>query len=124
MNLPAKQRGAGVLGWLLIILLFGGALTVGLKLFPIYMDNRTMSTILDKMELEAGHGSKRDPELYGLIEQRFKLNNIRDFGIRDNIEIDRNEGETTLILKYEVRTPFIANIDLVTYFDKRVKLRE
>ena len=100
-----RQRGnAG--GYIIAILLFGALLTLGSRLGPLYMDHNTMSNILDKMGDEQGLGSKGDGELRDIIKKRFKLNNIRDFDIKQHIQFVRTGRGTDIVMDYEIRLPW------------------
>lgn len=124
MRYPQKQRGLALGGWLLLVLAFGGIMSVGAKLAPLYMDHNTMSGVLDGMAEEDGLGNKRTHELVSLLEKRFKVNNVRDFKVKDHIEIKRTPNGTELVMVYEIRQPLIYNVDLVTSFAKKVELRK
>ena len=110
-------------GWLLLIVVFGMAITMGMKLIPLYMDHNTMSSVLDGMAAEDGLAGKRKSDLRGMIQQRFKINNVRGFNVKDNIEIKRTKNGTELIMDYEIRQNLFYNVDLVTAFEKTVELR-
>ena len=118
-----RQRGLAVGGWLLLIVVFGMAITMGMKLIPLYLDHNTMSGVLDGMATEDGLAGKRKADLRSMIQQRFKINNVRDFNVKDNIEIKRTKNGTELIMDYEVRQNLFYNVDLVTSFEKTVELR-
>tara|TARA_B100000676_G_scaffold70710_1_gene70672 strand:- start:609 stop:986 length:378 start_codon:yes stop_codon:yes gene_type:complete len=118
-----QQRGLAMGGWLLLIVVFGMVITMGMKLAPLYLDHNTMSGVLDGMAAEDGLAGKRKADLQGMIEQRFKINNVRGFNVKDNIEIKRTKNGTELVMDYEVRQNLFYNVDLVTYFDKTVELR-
>ena len=118
-----QQRGLAMGGWLLLIVVFGMAITMGMKLIPFYMDHNTMSSVLDGMAAEDGLAGKRKSDLRGMIQQRFKINNVRGFNVKDNIEIKRTKNGTELIMDYEIRQNLFYNVDLVTAFEKTVELR-
>lgn len=118
-----RQRG-GIGSWLFLIVILGGALSMGLKLVPLYMDHNTMSKVMDKIASEEGVANKGKKELQDMLIQRFKMNNIRDFNVRDELEINRSGKGTELVLDYEVRIKLISNIDIIASFDKTVKLRD
>ncbi len=123
MNSMSRQQGLGVAGWLLLILVFGGAMTVGMKLLPLYMDHRTMSNVLDSLTEISGLGSQRSDQIQSVIQQRFKLNGIRDFNFKDNMTIARDDDGATVILDYEVRMPLVSNVDLIASFNKEVRVQ-
>jgi hypothetical protein len=57
--------------------------------------------------------------LHEMIQKRFKINNLRDFKIRDIINLDRSRDGTVLELKYERREHLFFNVDVVISFEKR-----
>lgn len=122
-SLPFHQRGVGFAGWLILILVFGGLLSVGTKLFPVYMDHSTISNLLDKMAEEDGMAIKTKSEISKIVTNRLKLNNIRDFKIADHLEINRTKNGTELVLDYEIRVPVVSNLDMIASFNKEVELR-
>ncbi len=123
LPLPIRQRGLSFFGWLLAMMVLGSLITVGLKLIPSYIDHHTMSGILDSVAEERGMASKRQYELEDTIKKRFRVNNIRDFNHKDNLQIKRGKSGVKVILDYEVRVPLFYNVDLVARFDKSVSLR-
>ncbi len=118
----AKQRGIGFAGWLIVILVVGGVISVGTKLFPLYMDNNTISGLLDKMALESDMNLKSKSEIYKLMENRMKMNNIRNFDVEENLSVVRTKDGTSLVLDYEERVPVVGNVDLIVSFSKEVEL--
>ena len=118
----SRQRGA-LGGYLIGIILFGGLLTFLARLGPLYYDHNIMSNVLDAMGMEAGLSNRTDNDLRDMIKQRFKLNNIRDFDIRQHIKFERTGRGTEIVMDYEVRMPLVHNLDIIASFDKRVVLR-
>ena len=119
-----KNKQLGGLGsWLFIIIVFGGALSIGFKVIPHYMDHNTMSKVLDSMAQEDGMAGKARHTLEDTITQKFKVNNIRDFPVKENVEIKRTKNGTEVILDYEVRMKLFKNLDLIADFNKSVELR-
>lgn len=119
-----KNRQTGGIGsWLFIILIFGGALSIAFKVIPLYMDHNAMSSILDSMATEDAMAGKPRQMLKDMIKQRFKMNNIRDFSVKDNVEIKRTANGTEVIMDYQARMKIVKNIDLIADFAKTVGLR-
>ncbi len=119
---PSKQRGVGFAGWLIIILVVGGGISVGTKLFPLYMDNNTISGLMDKMAEESDMSQKSKTEIYTLMQNRMRMNNIRDFNVEENLNVVRSKDGTSLVLDYEERVPVVGNIDMMVSFNKEVEL--
>ena len=118
-----RQRGnAG--GYILAILFLGGAITMGSKLIPLYLDHNTMSSIIDKLAEEPGMGNKDDIELRNILKKRFKLNNIRDFDLNTHVTFRRSGRGTEIVMDYEVRLPMVQNLDIIASFNKEKELRD
>lgn len=121
----SRYRQNGAMGSLIFaILIFGGMISLGAKVVPVYMDHNTMSTILDKMADEPGMGSRGDGGIREEMRKRFKLNNIRDFDLGEHVSIERYGRGTDVMLDYEVRIPLVSNLDLIASFNKKVELRD
>ncbi|MBL4682297.1 MAG: DUF4845 domain-containing protein [Pseudomonadales bacterium] len=124
LTLPKKQIGASLIGWMFIILALGTVATVGTKLVPLYVDHNTISNLMDKMAGEDGLADKRKSDLVKMMEGRMKLNNIRNFPLKENLEVERTKNGTDLKLNYEARVPFFQNIDFIATFSKEIELRK
>ena len=124
MRRMKQLQTGGVGSWIFIILVFGGSLSMGLKLVPLYMNHNTMSSVLDAMAEEDGLAARRTNDLQQMMMQRFKMNNIHEFDVKENVEIKRSSNGTEIIMDYEVRIPLVQNLDLIAAFEKSVELRK
>lgn len=124
IKLTRSRQGGNMGGYIIAILFFGGLLTTASKLGPLYLDHNTMATQMDKMAELPGLGVKSDGELRGMLKKRFKLNNIRDFDMKQHIKFVRTGRGTDIVMAYEVRMPLISNVDIIATFDKAVQLRD
>jgi hypothetical protein len=124
MNLPNKQQGMSASGWIFLILIIGGMTTIGMKLIPFYMDFGTVKTVLNDMSQEPGLVNKRLSVIEGMIVKKLKLNNIRDFGVKDRITLKRASDRVVIDVMYNEKIPVVANIQLLVSFDHRVELRD
>mgnify|MGYP003625779205 CR=1 FL=1 len=123
-SFPFRQRGVGFAGWLILILVFGGILTIATKLFPHYMDNNTIENLLDKLATEDGIAAKNKAEIAKIVANRMKLNNIRDFDLEDRMVINRTKNGTQLVMDYEIRVSVMGNLDAIASFKKEIELRD
>ena len=123
MNFAKRQSGLGLLGWLILVLVVGGAVTIGIKLIPLYIDNRVMSNDLEAMAEAPNMMIKADHAIRENLQRRFSIDNIRDFDFQKNIIVKRTPEHVYVTMAYEVRMPLIANVDLVASFNKQVELK-
>lgn len=106
-----------------MIMIFGLFITVSAKLLPLYMNHRTISTVLDSLAAEKGMAGRSKARLISAINKKLKINQIRNFPIRESLRIESTDDGRNLILEYEERIPLISNIDLIASFKKEVLLK-
>jgi len=123
MNLPKKQRGLTVFGWLMLIIIIGGSTTIGIRLVPHYMDFNNAVSLLEGMSREPGMINKRTVDMTAMFRKRLKLNNIYNFDLKERLKIKRGPDKVTIDLEYEVREPIVANIYVLMIFKHHVQLR-
>ncbi|MEC7120376.1 MAG: DUF4845 domain-containing protein [Pseudomonadota bacterium] len=116
MNGLRAQQGISYWGVMFVILFGVFAIKVALVLMPAYADDWTMSKVITE-RLLATSEQTTPAVLDKELAQQFTMNGIRDLSPRDVLMINNQSG-IQVIKKYEVRRPFIANIDIVIHFDK------
>jgi len=123
--LQGKHRQRGSMGGVIVILLVvASVVSVGSRVVPLYLDHNTMGTIMEKMSQENGLALKTEASIRDSMRKRLKLNNIRDFDLKENLKIDRSKVGTELVLDYEVRIDLVSNLSLIAAFNKKVPLRD
>jgi hypothetical protein len=123
--LQGKHRQRGSMGGILVILLVvASVVSVGARVIPLYLDHNTMGTIMEKMSLENGLALASEANIRDTMRKRLKMNNIRDFDLKEHLKIDRTKIGTELVLDYEVRIDLVSNLSLIAAFNKKVPLRD
>lgn len=117
-----KQRGMTLIGWVLVIALIGFFATLAIRLVPMYQEYYGLIKVMESMrtELKQNNLSKNQVEL--LLYKKFDTGYIKSVK-KENMEILRGKNSayiTKIIIDYEVRKPFIAQIDLIGHFRKEV----
>lgn len=112
----SKQRGLSTLGWLGVIAVGGFALTALFKLGPIYLENWTIRKLMVQIQDNPDAGKMTVGQIRDRLQKKFTVNGVRQISIRD-VKVKREQGQGTLIdASYEVRVPFMFNIDAVVKF--------
>ena len=115
MNTGKYQQGITIYGVAFILLLIGFTEFTILKLFPVYMENFTISSSLESLEKDPEQQYMGVMAVRGALMKRFGMNNVTQAG-SDDISITR-EGQTSYVdVNYEVQVPFIKNISLLVTF--------
>lgn len=110
-----SQRGFSYVGLLSVIAILGMLLKVVAAVGPAYYDNYTIDKIIISLFRDGRANSVADFKR-GLSD-RFQINNIRDKS-PDDFEYEFEDKMLTVIVDYEVRQPFMGNVDVVMTFKK------
>ncbi len=120
-----RQQGMSLLGWVVVLILVAFFASIGFKLIPHYMNNKTLEKLITSVERDKASGIpvRNVGEFYAHIEKGMGVNNIRDLKARDIMEVRVEGGEFFVKVNYEVREKAVKNIDLVVSFDKEYRVR-
>lgn len=117
MKTMHSQRGmsywAVMFGIILVVMMAKGAMAV----WPAYWDNRIINDIITE-RLKVMDEKTPPDQLKRSVSEQFDMNNIRDLKFDDIAQV-YSEGSLVVETDYEIRRPFIGNIDIVVSFKKR-----
>ncbi len=116
------QRGITMIGFLMVLMVAGFFAYLAMRLFPPYSEYMNVSRALESLKTEPGVASKSPNEIRGLLSRRFDVNYVDSINARD-VRVTRSVDGVNVQVRYEVRKPFISNIELLITFDKTVVLR-
>ena len=111
-----NQQGASYIGILVAIIGFAFLAKIVIAVWAPYWDDR----VIDGQIAELLQNSPKDispSEFETKIGQRFEMNGIRDIKFKDIAQVMNTDG-LQVKKDYEIRKPFLLNIDLVLKFEK------
>lgn len=111
-----------MIGWVIVLALIGFFATLAMRLVPMYQEYYGVLQIMNDMKIELQNNNLTKNEVQTLLERRFDIGYISSVD-QEDIEILRGKNTayvTKIIIDYEVRKPFIAQIDLVGHFKKEI----
>ncbi|MDI1301043.1 MAG: DUF4845 domain-containing protein [bacterium] len=108
-----QQLGMSYMGVLLFVTIFGGIIKVAAVVGGPYYDNYSINKIIDSL-FRDGRADSIEDFKRGLSD-RFTINNIRDKTPED-FKYTFADKKLTVEVDYEVRKPFIGNLDVVMHF--------
>lgn len=121
MKMIRAQRGLSYWGVMFGVILFVIVIKAATATWPVYWDNRIVNEIITERLKTVD--SNTSPELFkNGVDEQFAINNIRDLKFKDMAQI-YSEGGLVVEVDYEVRRPFIGNVDLVISFKKKFDQR-
>lgn len=114
-----SQKGMSFFGWLAVIALIIFGLVIAMKLVPIYMEHFTLRKIVTEVNEDPSIKIGSLGELHNHIAKGMQINSIRDIKVKDAIAITVSGTDVyTVVIKYEVRSAIIQNVDALVHFDE------
>ncbi|MBP1492844.1 DUF4845 domain-containing protein [Acinetobacter nosocomialis] len=110
------QQGTSYLAILFGVVIFAIAAKAVLAVWPAYWDDRVINNQIAEL-MQQSSADITPQKFMTQMDQRLEMNNIRDLHFKEIAEVF-NESGLIVKKKYEVRKPFLLNIDLVLTFEK------
>ena len=118
----SRQRGATLLGMLVIIAILGFALYGGIRLTPVFFEYMAVVRALEQTAKDHADSQTSPNELRNSLDRRWTVEDIRSLQPKD-IEIKKAGSGWTMRAWYRAEAPFIGNVSLVADFDKTVTIK-
>ena len=119
MRTRKSQRGVSLVSVFLLLAILGVGFTIGVRLFPVYMNYYNVKSILNEVAHSPNIGSENYHAVWNAISKRLDINDINDVTQKD-FSMKTVGNQTTLTIKYQVRRHLIGNIDGLISFDYSV----
>ena len=111
-----NQQGASYIGILIAIIGFAFLVKIAIAVWAPYWDDRVIDGQIAEL-LQSSPKNISPSEFETKMEQRFDMNGIRDITFKDIAQVMNTDG-LQVKKDYEIRKPFLLNIDLVLKFEK------
>jgi hypothetical protein len=115
----SRQRGATLIGMLVIASIIGFGLYAAIRLTPLFLEYMAVVRAMEQIAKEHSDGSTSPAELRTALDRRWTIEDIKSLAIKD-IEIKRVGGGYAMRAWYRAEAPFVGNVSLVVDFDKTV----
>ncbi len=113
-----NQRGMTLISWVIVLGVIAFFATIAIRLIPMYQEYFGVKNIMQGMEQELRNNKLTKAQVNVMLMRRFNTGYIQSVK-KDNITIERGKNNayvTKIKIDYEVREPFIAQIDLIGHF--------
>lgn len=117
-----RQSGASALVIMIVVLFFGGLLTLAIKLGPAYLDDITIQEALESLEGTEDLSTMGPAQVRSLINKRLSVNNVRGFDEK-NITVEKDGDLVIIKVDYEVRNNLFRNVDTVIHFQHEYEMK-
>ncbi len=119
-----RQRGSGS-SFLLLAIIIIFSLWFFFKLFPIYMENWSVSSALEKVAEEQNVTQKVDREIYQLFLSALSKKDIKLFNsenIKQFVTIERIGQSLEITVEYEETKSLMSNVSFLVEFKNVVEI--
>jgi type II secretory pathway pseudopilin PulG len=117
--MKSRQRGMTFLGLIVILLILGLALYAGIRLLPVYAEYMEVSRALEQVRDEHSAIDTSSQMIRNSLERRWDVEDIKGIGWKE-VAITKTSEGFEIGADYEVESPFIGNVSLLTKFSKSV----
>ncbi len=111
-----------LISWVIVLGVIAFFATIVIRILPMYQEYFGVVRILDNMAIELKDNKMTKAQANLMLMRRFNTGYISSVK-KENIEISRGRNTThvtKIAVDYEVRVPFIAQIDLIGHFKKAI----
>jgi len=117
-----KQKGLTLWGVGMIILIGLFFLFLFFKLFPPYMEDMEIGSILRNFAISSESHNMSPEEAVESVRKRFEIDNIRNAGVKD-IKIVPDGDTYAVEINYVVEVEMLGNVSALLDFRHRNKVR-
>ena len=112
----SKQKGVSYIGIFLAIVLAAFAMKLAVAIWPSYWDDRLVDKLIVDTLAKAPKGST--PSTFkNDLRKSLEMNRLDDLKVDDIVKVTNTAG-LAVQKHYEVRKPFMSNIELLMTFKK------
>lgn len=126
-----RQRGFSIFGALFLVAILAGIASIAIKIFPPWMDFRTISEATNSVISQPRMGLQRNDQILERIDRQLSINNIEIKSLgKDAITLSREDGSLVATIDYLVEKPVLErdsitiNINMQFYKTHEVALGE
>lgn len=120
-----KQQGAGKLGLLFILAVLGGAVWLGLKVVPLYVNNAKVANALENIKSQPEAAKKNNAELQSDLLKRLGVESIERIGrdnFKDYVTIERTATGYNMTIAYDDMVKITGDLYVMVRFKKAISV--
>jgi Tfp pilus assembly major pilin PilA len=113
------QQGMTTIGLLLVLGIIGLIALTAIRVIPIYIENYTIKSVLTSVKNDQKVDPKSKAAIWNSLKKRLYINEVRMIK-REHVEITRGNGQTTVVITYESRRPYLGPLFIGGSFSESV----
>ena len=116
------QGGMTLVGFIIVLAVAGVFIYMGMKVIPMYSEYYAVKQALQGLAGEPGIADQSPAKIQDLFFRRLYIS-YADTVKPEHVKVVRKDAGYLMTVKYEVRKPLIANLDVVGKFEAEKELR-
>lgn len=117
----AKQRGVTLVSFIIVLVIVGFFVFMGMVLGPAYSEYYGVVKSMKNLASQSAVDTWDQAKLQNALQRYFDVGYVDSVQGKD-LKLIRNKTQNEMDMNYEVRKPFIYNIDFVIKFDYSIPL--
>lgn len=122
MKMLHSQKGMSMWSISLVILIGVFFLFLFFKLFPPYMEDAQISSVINNYASSIDARNHSPEEMLTTIEKRFDIESVRNASVRD-VKIVPDGSTVAIEMNYTVEVEMFGNVSVLLDFSHRAKVR-
>ena len=118
-----KQNGLTLIGFLITLSIGLFFAYAAMRLTPMYLEYYSLIGALEKLENDPSSKAMAPRQIKQSIQDSLWVSYSDDNIEAKHIRISKKSGGVVVRVAYEVRKPFLGNVDIIGSFDRSVVLR-
>jgi hypothetical protein len=119
-----RTNGLTLIGFLIVLVVTLFFVYAGMRLVPMYLEYHALTNAMSQLEDNPASANMSPGQIKSKIKRTlwasYASNNIKP----EHMRISKTTGGVKVRVAYEIREPFLGNIDLIGKFDRSVILRK
>ena len=116
-GMASRQRGATMLGYIILVSFIGIFAFGFIRLTPLYLNYMKVVGVVDGVAEEFDGQNPSRSAIVSSISRRFDVESVSIITYRD-VKVTQVDGGWQVAAVYDHSTPFIGNISFTIHFDK------
>ena len=118
-----KNSGLTLLGFLIVLVVVLFFAYAGMRLIPLYIEYHALLNAMETLENDPAAKKMSPLKIKQQIENSLWVSYSTENIKREHVRISKTSKGINVRVAYEVRRPFLGNVDLMAKFDHTVTLR-
>lgn len=118
-----RQNGLTLIGFLIVLVLVLFFAYAGMRVVPMYLEYHALTNAMQKLEDDPFAKNMTPAKIKESITTSLWASYASNNITREHIHISKKSGGVNVRVAYEIREPFLGNIDIIGKFDRSVLLK-